>query len=170
MLIRCATQMDAKPLDDNFSLLNGGAELLDRVGPLWSQLRRHHADLSPQWSASLLATSFEQRRAGLLDKSAGGLLVCVATTLGGQDIGYCVSTITADGTGEVDSLYVVPPQRGRGVGHALMSAAMEWFGRHSVGSIIVDVMSGNDAAQQFYARYGFLPRTVRLLRPDDAMA
>ena len=162
-------QMDAKPLHEDVSLLSGGAELLDRVEPLWSQLRRHHADLARQWSASLLAGSFEERRAGLVGKGAGGLLIWLATSRG-QDIGYCVSTITADGTGEVDSLYVIPSQRGAGIGHALMKEAMDWFGRQSVRSIVIEVISGNDAAQRFYARYGFLPRTVRLLRPDAGVA
>ena len=164
--------MDAKPLHDDFVLLTGGAELFDRVGPLWSELRRHHADLSPRWSASLLAITFEQRRADLVGKGTRGLLVCVATTTtpGGQDIGYCVSTITAERAGEVDSLYVIPSQRGCGVGHALMSAALDWFGGQSVGSIVVDVINGNEAAQQFYARYGFLPRTVRMVRPGGGVA
>jgi ribosomal protein S18 acetylase RimI-like enzyme len=151
--------MDAKPPQDDFSLLTGGAELLDRIDPLWSQLRRHHADLAPQWSASLLATSFQERRAGLVGKGVRGVLVSLATW-DGQDIGYCVSTVTSDATGEVDSLYVIPSHRGSGVGHALMSTAMDWFGRRSVRSIVVDVISGNDAAQRFYARYGFLPRST----------
>jgi diamine N-acetyltransferase len=159
--------MDAKPLHEDVSLLSGGAELLHRVEPLWSQLRRHHADLAPRWSASLLATSFEERRAELVGK--GGLLVSMATRQA-QDIGYCVSTITSDAMGEVDSLYVIPPHRGIGVGHALMSTAMDWFARQSVRSIVVNVISGNDAAQKFYARYGFLPRTVRLLRPGGGVA
>ncbi len=158
--------MDAKPLHDDVSVLNGGAELLDRIEPLWSQLRRHHADLAPQWSASLLATSFEQRRAELVRK--GGVLVSLAVWQA-QDIGYCVSTITSatgtsDAMGEVDSLYVIPSQRGMGIGHALMARAMDWFAAQSVQSIGVNLISGNVAAQQFYARYGFLPRTVRLLR------
>jgi ribosomal protein S18 acetylase RimI-like enzyme len=168
-VIRYATQMDVKPPHDDFSLLTGGAELLDRVEPLWAQLRRHHADLAPQWSASLLSSSFDKRRADLRNKGAGGLLVSMALWRG-QDIGYCVSTIAADATGEVDSLYVDPSHRGSGVGHTLMSAAMDWFGRESVRSIVVEVISGNDAAQQFYARYGFLPRTIRLLRASGGVA
>ena len=166
MLIPYPTQMHAKRLHGDVRLLDGGAELLDRVKPLWSELRRHHADLAPRWSASLLATSFEQRRVELVGKA--GILVSLATRQA-QDIGYCVSTITADTTGEVDSLYVIPAQRGTGVGHALMSRAMDWFARQSVSSIVVNVISGNDAAQQFYARYGFLPRTVRLLRPGGGV-
>jgi GNAT superfamily N-acetyltransferase len=160
--------MNAKPLHQDFSLLTGGAELFDRVDPLWSQLRRHHADLAPQWSARVLATSFTERRADLVGKAARGLLVSLVTWRG-QDIGYCVSTIASDATGELDSLYVVPSHRGSGVGHALMSTAMDWFDGHSVESIIVEVISGNDAAQQSYARYGFLPRTVRLIRPGGSV-
>ena len=159
--------MDAKPLHEDVSLLNGGAELLDRVEPLWSQLRRHHADLAPQWSASLLATSFKERRAELVGQC--GILISMATWHE-QDIGYCVSTITSDMTGEVDSLYVIPSHRGSGVGHALMTAAMDWFAGQSVRSIVVNVISGNDDAQRFYARYGFLPRSVRLLRPGGGVA
>jgi ribosomal protein S18 acetylase RimI-like enzyme len=159
--------MGTKPLHDDFSLLTGGAELLDRIEPLWSQLRQHHADLSPLWSAALLATSFAQRRVELVGKGARGLLVSVAASRGGQDIGYCVSTLAADTTGEVDSLYVIPSHRGRGVGHALMSTALDWFAGQSVQSIVVEVIGGNDAAQRFYARYGFLPRTLRMVRPPE---
>lgn len=166
MSVLYPTQMDAKRLHDDVLVLNGEAELLDRVGPLWSQVRRHHADLAPRWSADLLATSFERRRAELVRK--GGILVSLATAQA-QDIGYCVSTITPDAMGEVDSLYLIPSRRGTGIGHALMSRAMDWFAAQSVQSIVVNVISGNDAAQQFYARYGFLPRTVRLHRPGGGV-
>jgi len=157
--------MDPNPLRDDFSLLSGGAELLDRVEPLWSHLRRHHAELAPQWGASLLAGSFDGRRKALINKAARGILVTIAIAPDQQDIGYCVSTIASDATGEVDSLYVVPSHRSRGIGHALMSAAMDWFQKHSIQSIHIDVIAGNDDAQRFYARYGFLPRTVRMIRP-----
>ena len=116
----------------------------------------------------MLAKTFDQRRAELLAKAATRLAVWLASA-DEKDIGYCVSTITADRIGEVDSLYVVPTYRGRGVGHGLMSRAMNWFGRQSIQSIVVEVISGNDAAQRFYARYGFLPRTVRMLRDGSGV-
>ena len=159
--------MDSRERHEDFSLLSGGAELLDRLEPLWLELRQHHADLSPQWRASLLAVRFDERRAQLANKGAHGILVSLATSAG-RDIGYCVSTVGPDGTGAVDSIYVAEPHRGRGVGHALLSAAMEWFNRQSVESIAVEVLSGNEPAQRLYARYGFLPRTVRMARPPGA--
>ncbi|HZZ43489.1 MAG TPA: GNAT family N-acetyltransferase [Tepidisphaeraceae bacterium] len=152
---------NVEPQKPDFSLLIGGAELLNRVQPLWLELRQHHAGLAPRWSNSLLSLSFEQRQTGLLNKSAAGLLVLLATS-SGTDVGYCVNTIAGDGTGEVDSLYVVQSHRGCGAGHAMMSKTLEWFASCSVKSIAVEIISGNDAAQRFYAQYGFAPRTVRL--------
>lgn len=161
--------MSDDALHNNLHLLEGGAELLDRVQPLWVQLRRHHVDLAPRWADEMLGKTFDKRRAELLAKAATCLAVWLAS-VHEEDIGYCVSTITVDGTGEIDTLYVVPTYRGRGVGHALMSRAMDWFANRSVPSIVVDVISGNDAAQRFYARYGFVPRTVRMLRDGSGAA
>jgi ribosomal protein S18 acetylase RimI-like enzyme len=158
--------MDTNMHDKGIAVLSGGAQLLDRVAPLWMELRRHHAEVAPRWAGSLLAGSFEERRADLAKKGARGLLVLMAVS-GSEDIGYCVSTIAADGKGEVDSLYVAPSHRRRGVGNALMGRTMEWFATQSVKSIAVEVLSGNDAAAQFYARYGFAPRTIRLLHQSD---
>ena len=143
-------------------LIEGGPELLDRIEPLWTELRRHHADLSPTWRASLMGASFEKRRAGLLEKSSGGMLVLLASVVD-KDIGYCVSTVN-ESVGEIDSIFVIPNHRGGGVGHLMMTRAMEWLAEKAVTSIVVDVLSGNEAAQAFYARYGFQPRTVRLLK------
>jgi ribosomal protein S18 acetylase RimI-like enzyme len=148
---------------DEFRLQSGGAALLDRVEPLWQQLRRHHADLSPRWRDDLLSGTFANRRAALLQKSAGGMLVSIAIH-GDKDVGYCVTTISAD-VGEVDSLFVMQAHRGRGIGDALMNESLAWLQKRS-GSIVVDVLSGNEAAIRFYARYGFAPRTTRLMRID----
>ena len=143
-------------------LIEGGPELLDRVEPLWTELRRHHADMSPIWRTSLMAVSFDKRRAGLLEKSSGGMLVLLASALG-KDIGYCVSTVN-NSAGEVDSIFVIPTHRRGGIGQLMMTRAIGWFAERAVTSIAVDVLSGNEAAQAFYARYGFQPRTVRLLK------
>ncbi len=158
--------MNAKPSPTDYSLTAGGAELLDRVGPLWLQLRQHHAEVSPRWAAQLLAMSFDERQAGLIAKATAGMLVLLAT-VGDRDVGYCVSTVTADGQGEVDSLYVIPTHRKLGIGHAMMSRTLQWFGQQSVRAISVEVIIGNESALPFYARYGFHPRTLRLRRASS---
>ena len=141
--------------------VEGGAELLERIETLWTELRKHHADLSPYWRTSLMAQPFTRRRAALLEKSRGGMLVQLATLLH-EDVGYCVTTVD-NSVGELDSIFVISAYRHGGIGHLMMTRAMEWLTEKAVTSIVVDVLTGNKAAQAFYARYGFQPRTVRLL-------
>ena len=155
--------MSTAPSPPRVSLVTGGAELLDRLAPLWHDLRRHHGELDPKWRAGLLATEFAERKAELLGKSRGGEIL-VLLALGGPEVpvGYCVCTVTAAGDGEVDSLFVAAEHRGRGVGRALMSAAMDWLRARSPGSMIVEVMACNEAAIRLYEGYGFHARTVRM--------
>ncbi|HEY1685113.1 MAG TPA: GNAT family N-acetyltransferase [Tepidisphaeraceae bacterium] len=148
----------------NVSITEGGTELLDRVGPLWNELRDHHAQLAPRWAATL-ARSFEQRRIELVNKGSGGILVVLAEQ-DGRDIGYGVSTIVSDGSGEIDSVYVAADWRGSGVGAAIMQKTMEWFASKSVRAITVDVIEGNEAAKKFYEGFGFGLRTMRMRRLD----
>ena len=147
---------------NSFSILNGGSDLLDRIAPLWNQLREHHADLAPRWRKTLLSKTFAQRRVELIAKAGTGLLASLAIS-GEGEIGYCISTISTEGQGEVDSIFVVPSARNRGAGSALMAEAVQWFETNFVRIVSVDVAAGNDAAIAFYSRYGFSPRKVRLL-------
>jgi ribosomal protein S18 acetylase RimI-like enzyme len=140
---------------------SGGSELLPLAEPLWTDLRRHHARLSPQWSVELLAARFSDRQAALIAKSAGGLLVVLAQSAG-QTVGYCICTISAEGQGEIDSLYVAPQHRRRGIGGALVKAGMTWLGSRPTKLISVEVMESNEEAKQLYARFGFHGRTVRM--------
>ena len=148
---------------DGVSFVSGGPEMLDRVGPLWLQLRGHHADHFPPWGPQLLSMTFESRRAGLLGKAAGGgdLLVLMAVA-GDADVAYCVSTVSGDRWGEVDSLYVEPGHRRRGIGRALVARSMDWLAGRGAKPVVVDVLSGNDEAMRLYESFGFRPRTVRL--------
>ena len=139
----------------------GGAELLDQIEPLWLALREHHAALSPIWRKGLLQATFEARRAELLAKSTHGMLVIVA---GNADdpAGYCVSTIDDSGEGEIDSLFVACAYRRRGIGRALVIQSMNWLRAQGVGSIVVEVMAGNDEAARLYEQFGFKTRTLRM--------
>jgi len=51
--------MNTPQANNELSLLTGGPELLDRVEPLWWQLRQHHADLPSIWRALILDSSFD---------------------------------------------------------------------------------------------------------------
>lgn len=157
--------MTYQPPNDEIALQTGGPELLDRVEPLWWQLRQHHADLPTVWRSLVLDSSFDKRRASLLAKAPQGMFVVLASTRG-ADIGYCVSSINRD-AGEVDSIYVIDAHRRIGVGQMMMEPTLEWFDEHNLKSIVVDIMDGNAAAESFYARYGLQRRSVRLQRTNE---
>lgn len=60
---------------------------------------------------------------------------------------------TLPGCGEVFALYVLEEYHGRGVGYALMNAALARLSGYK--RIAVWVLKGNDRAIRFYERYGF---------------
>jgi ribosomal protein S18 acetylase RimI-like enzyme len=147
--------------DEPISLIRGGEELLDRVEPLWKQLREHHANVAPIWRGHLLPPDFRPRREYLLSHCAGGLLVLLASS-NLQDVGYCVCSISADRDGEIDSLFVAPQYRRRGIATRLMTEGMRWLREQQVQAIFLDVMHGNEDPLKLYERFGFRTRTVRM--------
>ncbi len=56
---------------------------------------------------------------------------------------------------EVLSIAVSPQARGKGVGKALMKAAMDEFHRRGIEMVKVAVWAGNETANHFYERCGF---------------
>ena len=157
--------MNNHQANTEISLLTGGPELVDRIEPLWWQLRQHHADLPSIWRALILDSSFNKRRSQLVAKATQGMLVVIASA-GDEDIGYCISSIAND-VGEVESIFVADAYRRHGVGHSMMLRTMDWFSEKAPKTIVVDILDGNEAAQAFYAAYGFRPRCVRLQKTNE---
>jgi len=86
-----------------------GAEGLDKIEGLWCKLRQHHQERAPEVFKEFLGMlTYDSRKKGLIEKSAGGhLLVDVATDKGtGKAIGYCVSSMSAKRVGEIESIYI----------------------------------------------------------------
>ncbi len=157
--------MSSDEQERQISLVTGGAELLDRIEPLWVHQRQHQADLSDLWRSGLLAITFEERRAHMLRKASQAMLVILATSEG-NDVGYCVSSIDHE-VGEVDSFFVDVAHRGHHVGHAMMLRTLDWFKQMAVKSIVIDVLDGNYGALAFYAKYGFRPRLIQLQQTNE---
>jgi hypothetical protein len=61
--------------------IEGGAELLGKIRPLWEKLNDLHAEKSPHFAEVFAKTTFLQRKAELEHKAiTGKLLVILAVT------------------------------------------------------------------------------------------
>ncbi len=144
--------------------IEGNESLLDQIKPLWEELNNHHLALSKDFKAYYLEMTFQKRKADLLRKSAIGRMrvdVAIAESTG-ENIGYCVTSLNAQGVGEIKSIFVKEAYRRRGIGAAFMRKALAWLDQMGSVEKIVEVAAGNEKAWVFYARYGFLPRKTML--------
>src|SRR5215467_2187137 len=94
------------------------ADGIDAVRPLWEKLRAYHAPLLDETPPFL----FEPRKQEILREAAAGKLriELVSVVSHTTDIAYCITTVSADGCGEIDSMFVEEHFRGCGIGSELV--------------------------------------------------
>lgn len=141
-----------------------GRERLDDVEPLWLALREHHVAIAPANGEPLPpAESWRRRRAqyeGWLAQPDSFLLIAERD---GAPIGFALvrtrpGSATWEGSdrvGEVETLVVLPGERDRAVGGALLDRVCEELARLDIGELTLHVLSENEAAIEFYRRHGF---------------
>ena len=135
--------------------VKGNHCLLDEIAPLWDQLNRYHARVSTYFADAYASNTFEERKKQLIDKARNGRL-CVVLARDSETseyIGYCVASITLDGIGEVDSLFVDNSYRGRDIGGKLTEMVLEWLKENQVSSQLILVAYGNERVMEFYRRF-----------------
>jgi GNAT superfamily N-acetyltransferase len=66
----------------------------------------------------------------------------------------------------LDELYVVPAERGRGIGTALLKAAEEECRRRGSALLEINVDGEDVAARRFYERHGYVDRKSGQLEPE----
>jgi ribosomal protein S18 acetylase RimI-like enzyme len=143
---------------------SSNGELLDKITPLWAQLRQHHLKRTHDFRSFYEDLTFEKRKAVLLKKaSKGEFHLEIAFDESDTAVGYIASTFNdEDKVGEVDSVYVNKPYRRIGVGTVLMQNTLAWMDRKGAEKKIVEVAVGNEEAFGFYRQCGFLPRKTVL--------
>jgi GNAT superfamily N-acetyltransferase len=62
-------------------------------------------------------------------------------------------------TAEIDELFVLPSQRGKGVGAALLAIAESEFVRRGCTNVSFQMSSTNDSGRAFYRRHGYVERS-----------
>jgi ribosomal protein S18 acetylase RimI-like enzyme len=142
-----------------FEYVELDARDLDAIASLWNKLREHQKSLSPHFS-----DHYERRswKAELLQKSeSGGFHAdAVIDQKMKRIIGYCVSTITADRQGCLESIYIEPEFRKNGIGDEMMKQALEWMDKKQVKKRTLTIGAGNERVLGFYSRYGFYPKHI----------
>jgi ribosomal protein S18 acetylase RimI-like enzyme len=84
----------------------------------------------------------------------------MVSVIGGQ-----ATLATGDRMAELETLSVAEPERGRGVGSALMDAAYALIRELGISELMLYVMDGNERATRFYERLGLRPYLHVMLGP-----
>jgi GNAT superfamily N-acetyltransferase len=151
-----------------------GAEHLDTVARL-ALGEMQHRSAAPMFAPPQeppLADLAARHRA-LRDNGAVHLLA----TLGGRDVGLLTIELTSpaprlcpDGQPYIGPTATLPGARGRGVGHALVDAALTWAHVHDYQWISVDFETANPLSRPFWLKAGFCTVGYGVLRLIDSGA
>lgn len=151
--------------------------------PAWLALRDHHGDLTPDWGPVREDDeSWARRRGDYVKWLAEPDAFCLVARRDGALAGYTLVTVNAAGPtwgpvdrfGYVETLSVMPQERGRGVGSALLAAAEDHLADLGVVMVELSMVARNEDARRFYEREGyavaFLTMQRRVRRPDRGRA
>ncbi|MGE5628385.1 MAG: GNAT family N-acetyltransferase [Solirubrobacterales bacterium] len=148
---------------NNFEFVTGSIELLDFVQPLWEKLINHHEVNSKYFQNSFVNLKFKGRKNKFVNDSNLEVKIDLIKDIDKNlFIGYCISTVTKELIGEIDSLFVEKEYRKYGCGDKLMNRALDWMDNKKVIKKIIVVAEGNENVLEFYKRFGFYKRKVIL--------
>jgi diamine N-acetyltransferase len=147
---------------DSYSVRTISKEELMIIKPLWEKLNDAHYRDSVYFKDHYASFTFEKRIAKFTACGDDAMLVEVVETGGPGPVGYCISTISQDGSGEIDSIFIDDNHRGRGIGDTLIRNSVAWLQKHGCVRIRVAVAHGHDSVLSFYRKYGFFPRMTCL--------
>jgi GNAT superfamily N-acetyltransferase len=164
-------------------IVRAGSERIDELQPLWESLHEHHATIAPHLTelgpVRDPAESWAVRKAlyeEWLAEPDG--FVLLAETGDGPPVGYALVHLrgpeetwaTGERIGVLETLAVLPGERGRGIGSLLFERVYEELRATGVRELEVAVIARNAEALRFYERQGLLPFTVSYLGrlPDSS--
>jgi ribosomal protein S18 acetylase RimI-like enzyme len=137
---------------------------LDLIEPLWNALREHHSSVTPDLGEPRPRSESWQRRRSQYERWLLGpdafLLVAERE---GEPVGYAMVQLRegsptwplSEQAGEVETLSVLPGERGQGTGSELLEAVREELGARGIEELSLHVMHTNNDAMRFYERHGF---------------
>jgi GNAT superfamily N-acetyltransferase len=161
IIYRFNSYVEPMPAIEYFTI---GIDEIDRIRPLWEELNRHHLRINTRFRAHYEQMNFEERKAYFSLLCDTGLLWLDLATdpAAGTAVGYCAASVSGKKTGEIESLFIAPEYRSRGIGTALVTRALAWMGGCGAVQKRVSVSTGNEDTWPFYRMFGFYPRLTVL--------
>ncbi|WP_214411027.1 GNAT family N-acetyltransferase [Sphaerisporangium fuscum] len=157
----------------DITLRKGGAELIDRLEPLWLALHEHHQSVQPGFAYLAGERSWELRRScyrrWILEEGSFILLA----ERGSRAVGYAFveiqsgpddTWVTGSRVAELQTLSVAPADRGNGIGTLLLDEVDDELKRLGIGDLLIGTLAANSGAQRLYERRGLRPVLVHYAR------
>lgn len=146
---------------EDFEFINGGIELVDLVQPQWEKLNKYHEGKSTYFAKRYKNFTFEVRKEKFIKQNILSVNIDLIKA-SNKYIGYCITTINNELTGEIDSLFISEEYRRLGLGDKLMTKALEWLDKNNAKEKLIGVAEGNENVLEFYKKYGFFKRMIIL--------
>ena len=162
------------PTTEPLKFVEGGAELLDQLEPLWNLQTALHAEKSTHFADLFATANFSDRKKVFEHKARAGTLLVILVIAGLDElVGYCVCSVGEENSGlgagkvgEIDSMFILASYRRLGIGRKFLLRCIEWFGKNGAQKVIAVVAVGNEEVCEFYGLAGFLPLAVLLQRKE----
>ncbi|MGP4103811.1 GNAT family N-acetyltransferase [Nonomuraea sp. KM90] len=157
----------------DITLRKGGAELIDRLEPLWLALHQHHQSVQPGFAYFSDERSWELRRSCYRRwiREEGSFILLAARH--DRAIGYAFveiqsgpddTWVTGSRVAELQTLSVAPAERGNGIGTLLLDEVDNELKRLGIGDLLIGTLAANSGAQRLYERRGLRPVLIHYAR------
>ncbi len=141
-----------------------GASELDLIEPLWNALREHHSSVTPDLGPPRSREeSWERRRRQYEEWLGEPEAFLLLAERAEKQVGYAMVHVRegsptwplSERAGEIETLAVLPSERGQGTGTELLQAVRTKLHAHEITEVSLHVMPTNSGAIRFYERHGF---------------
>jgi len=149
---------------------------LDLLEPLWNALREHHSSVTPHLGEPRpRRESWQRRRRQYAAWLAGSEAFALLAQRSGAPVGYAMVHVregsptwpVGERAGELETLSVVPEERSRGTGSALLQAVRSELAARGIAEVSLLAIAGNEQAIRFYERHGFSTHALWMRADTD---
>jgi GNAT superfamily N-acetyltransferase len=141
-----------------------GASELGLLEPLWNALREHHSSVTPHLGEPRSRReSWQRRRREYEEWLASPDAFVLLAERDGEQVGYAMVHVRegsptwpmSERAGELETLSVLPGERGSGTGTALLEAVRKELEALGITEVSLHAITTNSDAIRFYERHGF---------------